>query len=122
MGNFMQVEAVLRYLKKKALALPQYIIEGCENHFFSTEDLKTKIDPQLFRIMQCEVTTYMVVTTKEENTNAYNRGWNANIADKSIFTNPETNLTLGKSWAQGWKDCAKEWDKLPSFKSQPDKK
>jgi hypothetical protein len=120
MENYMKVEAVLRYIKKNALALPQYQIEGEKNHFFKTDDLKTKIDPILFRSMECEVTTYMVVS-KEEHTMAYNRGWNANIADKSIFSNPENTL-LSSSWSQGWKDCAKEWDKLPICKNQPDRK
>lgn len=117
----MKVEDVLRYIKKNALALPQYKIEGIENHFFKTSDLKTKIDPIIFRSMESNISIYEVTST-EEHTDAYNRGWNANIDDKSIFTNPETNFSIGSSWSQGWKDCAKEWDKLPTFKKQPDRK
>lgn len=55
-------------------------------------------------------------------TEAFNSGWNANLDDKSIFTNPETDLTLARMWSEGWKACEREWHNLPTFKKQPDRK
>ncbi len=56
---------------------------------------------------------------------AYKEGWNANIKGVSIFSNPYVGSQFNPkdcaSWSQGWKDCQKEWDNLPSFKNQPDK-
>lgn len=106
MECYMKVEDVLRYIKKNALALPQYKLGQETNHFFKTSDLKTKIEASLFRIMECDVVTYMVTST-DEHTNAYNAGKNAYLNDKSIFSNPETERPLYNSWSQGWKDAYK---------------
>ena len=58
--SYMKVEAVLRYLKKKALPLQQYRITGHENHFLKCVDIKQRIGAQRFRSMECEVVTYLV--------------------------------------------------------------
>lgn len=58
--NYMKVEAVLRYLGKNALALNQYKIQGIDSHFFLCSDVKNKIGAELFRLMQCDVVTFMV--------------------------------------------------------------
>jgi hypothetical protein len=54
-------------------------------------------------------------------TEAYKQGWNANIKDKPLLSNPYVG-TDGMAWHRGWKDCQKEWDNLPLFKRQPDYK
>lgn len=41
---FYTVESILRFLGKNALAVRQFKIEGCENHFFLLDDLKEKLD------------------------------------------------------------------------------
>jgi len=58
---------------------------------------------------------------KIEETVAYKDGWNANIKDKSVWSNPYFGSD-GADWHRGWKDAQKEWDKLPLFKNQPDYK
>lgn len=58
-GSFMLVEPVLRYLRKNALALPQYKQEDYSHHFFKCEDIEEKIGKSLFRIMECEVTQHL---------------------------------------------------------------
>jgi hypothetical protein len=60
MENFMKVEPVLRFLKKNALAIPQYKLGDEPNHFFKTSEIAAKIEPALFRVMECEVTTHMI--------------------------------------------------------------
>ena len=54
-------------------------------------------------------------------TEAYKQGWNDNIRDNSVWSNPYFGVD-GMEWHRGWKDCQKEWDKLPSYKNQPDYK
>ncbi len=54
-------------------------------------------------------------------TEAYKEGWNANIRDKSKWSNPYFEAA-GADWFRGWNDCQKEWDKLPICKNQPDYK
>jgi len=58
--SYMSVEAVLRYMKRNALALQQYTMKGVENHFFLCKDVATKMTPAEFREMECHVTQYMV--------------------------------------------------------------
>lgn len=58
--SYMKVEDVLRYLKKNVLALVQYKIGKFENHFFKCTDVEQKIGAREFRVMECEVTQFMV--------------------------------------------------------------
>lgn len=58
--SYMKVEAVLRWMNKKALALPQYTITGFQNHFFLASDVATKMTPAEFRKMECDVTQYLI--------------------------------------------------------------
>lgn len=65
-GNFMLVEAVLRYMNSnKLVPLPQYTVEGFPNHFFNCEDVKAKIGEKEFRLMECTVVTHMFVSKSE---------------------------------------------------------
>lgn len=59
--------------------------------------------------------------TQPQETEAYKEGWNANIRDKSKWSNPYFEAA-GADWFRGWNDCQKEWDKLPLHKNQPDYK
>ncbi len=58
--SYMSVEAVLLYMKRNALALQQYTIEGFQNHFFKSSDVATKMTPAEFRKMECDVTQYLI--------------------------------------------------------------
>lgn len=62
LDSYMAVEPVLRFLKKNALALPQYKIGEIENHFFKCSELKEKIDVRLYRHLASEVITHMCVS------------------------------------------------------------
>lgn len=62
-NGYMNVEDVLRYLKINVLALRQFTIKGEPNHFFNCGDLKKKIGASQFRLMECEVTTYLIIPT-----------------------------------------------------------
>lgn len=64
----MKVVDVLRYLGKsgnRLLSLKQYLLKGCTiegegKHFLLASEVKEKIGERLFRVMECDVITYMV--------------------------------------------------------------
>ena len=64
-GSFMKVEDVLRYIKKNALALPQYKLEGngkiSDCHYFKCTEVAEKIGAQLFRVMECDVVQFVIL-------------------------------------------------------------
>lgn len=72
--SFMQVEPVLRYLKKVNNPLTtQYTLiqngKAINANFFKCTDLKNTIGERQFRMMECEVTQHLVKVTKIENEN-----------------------------------------------------
>lgn len=70
MEAYMKVEAVLRYIKKNALALPQYKIGDEPNHFFKCSELAEKLGAKQFRLMKCELNQYLV-----KNNNKFTLYW-----------------------------------------------
>jgi len=54
-------------------------------------------------------------------TEAHKEGWNANIDDKSVWSNPYLGQD-GLDWFCGWRSCQKEWDLMPSYQTQPYRK
>jgi len=58
--GYMKVEDVLRYLGKNVLPLRQYKIEGFENHFFKSTDLRERIGERQFIRMETEVAEYLI--------------------------------------------------------------
>jgi len=61
---YMKVEDVLRYMKRKALALKQFKIGDFKNHFFLAADVASKMTPVEFRKMECDVVQYWIEDPK----------------------------------------------------------
>ena len=67
-GNYMKVKAVMNYFRhENAKSTLASIIEktcpvcvGEYSDYYNTEDIKTVINPDLFREMECHVTTHMI--------------------------------------------------------------
>jgi hypothetical protein len=73
-GNYMRVNAVMNYFNHSNIksTLAGIIEKVCPKHrgefdiYYDTKDLKSVITPDLFREMECEVTTHMILTEEEK--------------------------------------------------------
>ena len=70
-GNYMKTTSVLRFLRifpiecMNANQLTKHI--GERDVYFNTADLKTIMEVDLFKEMECECVTHMILTEKEKN-------------------------------------------------------
>lgn len=73
-GNYMKSSAVLHILYQiyQKPTLAETVEKVCPIHtgefgqYFSTDDLKSVIDPVFFKDLQCEVVTHMILTEEEK--------------------------------------------------------
>jgi len=70
-GNYMKVTSVRLFLAKhfpiqemNANKLPKH--DGELDVYFKTSDLKTVMDESIFKEMECEVITHMILSQKEK--------------------------------------------------------
>ena len=72
-GNYMKVSAVLNFIENHfKFTLQDVVQKVCPIHtgefdvYYSTTDLKNVIISNIFREMECEVTTHMILTEEEK--------------------------------------------------------
>lgn len=73
-GNYMKVNSVMNYFYHVNLksTLADIVKKACTIHegefdiYYNTKDLKSVITPDLFREMECQVTTHMILTEEEK--------------------------------------------------------
>lgn len=58
--SYMKVENVLRWMNINVLGIHQYKIGNEPVHFFKCIDVASKMTSEQFRIMECNVTQYLI--------------------------------------------------------------